>query len=179
MTERWATKASARDAAFYALKFLAQVLAPTEDFGRPGQGGQSSSEAYSARDDFLLNRPWVLYFAALVVWCYGYALEGHIVPAPPELATPAEQERDMRQYLDRVAGVRAPDDLDTITGRNRCLGLLMILKESFNVTRWELLHEAANLLGSCINKLRNANPVVTPQQGTPLGAGRMGSVGSF
>jgi len=156
MTERWATKASARDATFYALKLLSQVL--LGDDGSPDQGAQE----YSARDDFLLNRPWVLYFAALVVWSYGYALEGPITPSPPVLATPADQRRDMREFLRRVGGVREPNDLETITGRNRCLGLLMTLRDSFAKTRWELLQEAANLLDSCIQKLK------TPVVGRPV-----------
>jgi hypothetical protein len=155
MTERWATKASARDATFYALKFLAQVMLP--DDSTPPQGGQciGNGLGYCAREDFLLNRPWVLYFAVLVVWSYGYALEGPITPFPV-LATVAEQHKDMQGFLERVGGVREPNDLETMTGRNRCLGLLMTLKTSFLNTRWELLHEAANLLESCITKSKAA-----------------------
>jgi len=165
--EKWATRASARDSAFYALKFITTVLIP------PTAGDDSidnriyghaspilpqayDSDRYIARDDFLLNRPWVLYISALVVWCYGFALEGPIQPAPREedFATYEQRERDMRDYLDRVAGVRAPDDLENVTGKNRCLGLLLILKESFASTRWELTHEAAGLLGNAAMKLR-------------------------
>lgn len=169
--ERWATKASARDAAFYALKFIAQVLIPPDD---PVDGvnsrlyGHASPilpqafvhNQYMARDDFLLNRPWVLYISALVVWCYGFALEGPIKPPPSEddFVTYRQKEQDMREYLVRVAGVRAPDDLENVKGKNRCLGLLMILKESFESTRWELTHEAAGLLGNACLKLRGVEP---------------------
>ncbi|KAK2783767.1 hypothetical protein FQN52_009511 [Onygenales sp. PD_12] len=157
MTERWAGKAAARDAAFFALKFLAQVLIPNE---RRGIGfsalGYPGLKEYAARDDFLLNRPWVLYFAALVVWSYGYALDGPITPPIPELLTPEEQRNDMYEFLNRVGGVRTPGDLLELRDRNRCLGLLMVLRETFTLTRWELLHEAASLLGSCIDKLRGA-----------------------
>ncbi|KIW63851.1 hypothetical protein PV04_08823 [Phialophora macrospora] len=166
--ERWATKASARDAAFYALKFIVQVLIPPDGDGLDGISGRLYGHAspilpqafehnqYIARDDFLLNRPWVLYISALVVWCYGFALEGPIKPPPSEadFGTWEKKEQDMRQYLDRVAGVRAPDDLENVKGKNRCLGLLMILKESFESTRWELTHEAAGLLGNACSKLR-------------------------
>jgi hypothetical protein len=161
ITERWATRASARDAAFYALKFLAQVLIPPYEGDRFGHASPIlplafEQNQYYARDDFLLNRPWVLYFSALVVWCYGYALEGPITPTPTDdqFATAEQRDQDMRDYLDRVGGIRAPDDLEGVKGKNRCLGLLMILKESFSLTRWELTHEAANLLGNCINKLK-------------------------
>ncbi|KAK2734202.1 hypothetical protein FQN57_001856 [Myotisia sp. PD_48] len=155
MTDRWATKASARDAAFYALKFLAQVLLPDDNRSDPtcGSVGNMTALEYTARDDFLMNRPWVLYFAALVVWSYGFALDGPIIPVP-ELSHPALQRQDMYAYLERVGSVQRPDDLDRISDRNRCMGLLMVLRENFVNTRWELLHEAANLLGNCIEKLK-------------------------
>jgi hypothetical protein len=174
MTERWATKASARDATFYALKFLSKVLIPDDTSpvssnatGRPSNSSTNglatglsggitdpSDPTYSARDDFLLNRPWVMYVAALVVWCYGYALEGAITAPLPDVSTPAMQEKDMRAFLERVGGVMTPDDLGNIRGRNRCLGLLMVLRERFRGTRWSLLHEASVLLESCCRKLR-------------------------
>ena len=164
--KRWATKASARDAAFYALKFIAQVIVPPKEEG--GLDGRHYGHAspilpqafeqnqYIARDDFLLNRPWVLYVSAMVVWCYGYALEGPITPTPrnEDYDTYSKKEKDMMSYLDRVAGVHAPDDLEGIKGKNHCLGLLMILKDSFGSTRWELTHEAAGLLGNACNKLK-------------------------
>jgi hypothetical protein len=161
MTERWATKASARDATFYALKFLSQVLIPDDApvssnaTGRPSNGIVDPSDpAYSARDDFLLNRPWVMYLAALVVWSYGFALDGPITAPLPDVSTPAAQERDMRAFLERVGGVLMPNDLDEVRGRNRCLGLLMVLRERFRGTRWELLHESGALLESCCEKLK-------------------------
>jgi hypothetical protein len=167
--ERWASKASARDAAFYALKFIAQVIVPPSEVTQDGvldsrHYGHASpilpqafeQNQYIARDDFLLNRPWVLYISALVVWCYGFALDGPIVPTPQaeDYDTYEKRERDMMGYLGRVAGVRAPDDLEGVEGKNRCLGLLMILKDSFGSTRWELTHEAAGLLGNACLKLR-------------------------
>ncbi|ETN41718.1 uncharacterized protein HMPREF1541_03654 [Cyphellophora europaea CBS 101466] len=175
--ERWAGKASARDAAFYALKFIAQVIIPPEgleslqgtgtgpaSLGLSRYYGHASpilpqafeQRMYIARDDFLLNRPWVLYISALVVWCYGFALEGPISPHPKseDFDSYEKKERDMLDYMTRVAGVRAPDDLEQVTGKNRCLGLLMILKDSFGSTRWELTHEAAGLLGNACLKLR-------------------------
>ncbi|KAL2867196.1 putative C2H2 finger domain protein [Aspergillus lucknowensis] len=147
MVDRWATKASARDATFYALKFLSECLLDNHH-GDPDLEG----ELYCGREDYLLNRPWVIYVAALVVWCYGYALDGPIADAP-ELATVAEQRQDMQAFLRRVGGVREPSDLENMKGRNRCLGLLMILRDGFANARWELLAEAASLLSSCIDKL--------------------------
>ena len=143
MTERWATKASARDATFYALKVLSKSLLEHDCFG----------SEYSARDDNSLNRPWVLYMAALVVWSYGYALDGPLKTSTP-LATKAEQYNDMQTFLRRVGGAKDPNELGMMTQRNQCLGVLMILRDSFMESRWELLEEAAGLLGSCIEKLR-------------------------
>jgi Fungal specific transcription factor domain len=158
MVNRWARTASARDAAYHALKFLIQVLVPPRE---PAGGVNILPHAldeqnhYQARDDFLLNRPWVLYFSALVVWCYGFALEGPLAPPPPEsaFATIEQRDNDMNAFLDRVGGVTRPEDLEPMQGRNRCLGLLMVLRESLRVTRWELTHEAAFLLQNCIDKL--------------------------
>ncbi len=153
----WAPKPSARDATFFSLKFLAQVLTPG---GASSQCSSTSTRnagptGYSARDDFLLNRPWVLYFAALIVWSYGYALDGALA-SPPDMSTPEQQIFDMRLFLGRVGGVAKPDDLETTRDRNACMGMLYILQDMFRKCRWELLHEAANLLGNCINMLRGS-----------------------
>ncbi|KAF4771285.1 hypothetical protein N7455_005982 [Penicillium solitum] len=143
-TEKWATKASARDATFYALKFLAACF--LDPATPPGE--------YAARDDYLLNRPWVMYFAALVVWTYGFALDGPLRPLPI-LMTVADRERDMQAFLHRMGEIQEPNELEAMSGRNGCLGLLMILRDSFAKPRWELLGEAARLLDSCIAKLQS------------------------
>ena len=151
----WAPKASARDATFFALRFLAQVLTPDiySNQSNSTLGNPSSRFEYSARDDFLLNRPWVLYFAALIVWSYGYALDGPLWQ-PPTLSTVDEQVQDLRKFLKRVGGVNKPDDLEHLQGRNECMGMLMLLRDMFYRCRWELLHEAANLLNNCIDMLQ-------------------------
>ncbi|MCJ1470706.1 hypothetical protein MMC07_009353 [Pseudocyphellaria aurata] len=153
--EHWAPKASARHATFYALKFLAQLLIPDAGISQrsPGAGGMTDGPEYSAKDDSLLNRPWVLYFAALTVWSYGYSLDGP-VRSVPELLTYEQQAYDMRQYLRRVGGVKSPGDLEHMRDRNACMGMLYILREMFDKCRWELVHEAAQLLSNCIDMLR-------------------------
>ena len=142
MRDSWAPSARARDATYHAHKFLQQVLIPDE------QG-----QRYIAREDFLLNRPWVLYFAALITWSYGYALEGKITTSLPPLDTEAQRYADMETFLRRVRGVDGPGDLQTIWGRNQCVGLLLVLRDMFQKTRWELLHEAAKLLTRCVDTL--------------------------
>jgi hypothetical protein len=166
MKEAWAPTARARDATFYALRFLSQVLMPAEH-GSPHHGPAShvardSSGLYSARDDFLLNRPWVLYFATLIVWSYGFALDGPIKPIYA-LNSPDQVVKDMRGFLNRVGGVRAPDDLANITNRNACLGLLVLMRDTFGKTRWELLHEASKLLNKCIEMLAGGQQIILPQ----------------
>lgn len=153
MKDTWAPSAKARDAAYYALKFLTSVLlseGPSAGGGTPQPNGHGQAdEPYSARDDLLLNRPWVLYFSALVVWCYGHALEGPC----PRAAVPAsrqEQVRQMREYLAKYGSVQSPDALRTMKGINNNSALLLVLEATFQVSRWELLHEGAMLLNNCI-----------------------------
>jgi len=155
--ENWAPRPSARHATFYALKFLAQVLMPdtTSSHRKAAKNGTEGFTPYSARDDFLLNRPWVLYFASLIVWSYGYALDGP-VRAVPNLSSLEQQTYDMRAFLTRVGGIQAPSELEQMRDRNACLGMLYVLQAMFEKCRWELLHEAARLLGNCIEMLRGS-----------------------
>jgi hypothetical protein len=160
MKEGWAPTARARDATFYALRFLSKVLLGDADTAGSGSSAPAPNSTlpkdftYSAREDYLINRPWVLYFATLIVWSYGYALDGPISP----LYTLKNQQQvveDMQGFLRRVGGVRAPDDLSSVANRNACLGLLMLMRDTFGNTRWELLHEAGRLLNNCISMLSN------------------------
>ena len=155
MQKDWAPSARARDATFYALRFLCEVLIPEEElvFKRPQQPPQQPTFTYSARDDYLLNRPWVLFFAALTVWAYGYASDGPIRPSNYTLTSPQLQIFDMQRYLIRMGGVATPDDLASLKDKNSCLGLLLLLRERFQQPRWELLHEASETLSSCIDLL--------------------------
>ena len=141
----WAPSARARDATFYALKFLCSVLVPNEvDVGigppRPAGYNRADGELYEARDDALLNRSWVMYFAALVVWSYGFALEGACANIE-QPTTDEEKLQRMREYLIKFGNVRDPNELRSMRGLNNNTPLLMVLKKSFQSTRWELLHE--------------------------------------
>lgn len=152
MKDVWAPTARARDATFYALRFLSAVMVPEEHNMGPSNNSPSTGFNYSARDDFLLNRPWVLYFATLIVWSYGYALDGP-VKSPYHLGKYEDKVTDMVRYLQRVGGVRSPEDLTKVPDRNACLGLLILMRDMFKKTRWELLHEASSLLTKCIETL--------------------------
>lgn len=156
--EQWAPKPSARHATFHALKFLAEVLTPDAKNSKrsPRAGGITDFLEYSAKDDFLLNRPWVLYFAALTVWSYGYALDGQL-RSVLELSTFEQQFLDMRRFLERVGGINTPANLEHMPNRNGCMGLLYVLRDLLGNCRWELAHEAANLLSNCIGMLRGTS----------------------
>jgi hypothetical protein len=173
----WAPSARARDAVFYALRFLREVLMPEDDQHQSPSSNNTNNNnnpyprasphnqptfTYSARDDYLLNRPWVLYFAALIVWAYGYALDGPIRPSNYTLSTRELQIADMRMYLSRVGGVKSPDDLENLQNRNSCLGLLLLLRGCFKEPRWELMHDASEIMDKCVGLL-------VPGQGTPGG----------
>lgn len=155
--DNWAHSARARDATFYALKFLCSVLSP-DKVGPPHAGGYHLDEPYEARDDVLLNRPWVLYFAALVVWCYSFALEGPC-PHVAQPTTRQEKLQHMRGYLARYGTIESPANLQHKTGINENTALLMYLRDTFENTRWELLHEGSYLLNNCI--LLNAGGTVS------------------
>ncbi|TGZ81469.1 hypothetical protein EX30DRAFT_371460 [Ascodesmis nigricans] len=165
----WAPTARARDAAFYALRFLGQVLLPEEpvelnfnvdghDTARRGSGAggahsqpqTTGNPVYSARDDHLLNQPWVLYYASLVVWSYGFALEGALRKPVAIPTTPQESYIAMRRFLRTVGGVKSPEELGMLHGKNECLGLLLTLQGMFANCRWELLLEASKLLANCV-----------------------------
>ena len=150
----WVRRPSARDATWYSLKFLKEVLIPPNHDPLTGRliPVLDESQAYSARDDYLLNRPWVLYYAALIVWSYGFARHGAVLNPPP-LTTYREKALDMYEYLERVGGIALPNELEHMTDLNRCLGMLWILRDMFDKCRWELLHEAAKLLKNCIDML--------------------------
>jgi hypothetical protein len=144
----WAPSARARDATYYALKFLCSVLIPGAV--SPSQAAAyHQEEPYQAKDDVLLNRPWVLYFATLVVWCYGFALEGPTPNIPPP-ATQQEKMQQMRNYLITFGSITDPNELRNAKGLNNNTALLLVLKDTFADTRWELLHEGSSLLNNCI-----------------------------
>lgn len=154
MRDQWAPSARARDATFYALRFLSEVLIPEEELSAKRNSDQQTPIfRYSARDDYLLNRPWVLYFALLIVWSYGYALDGALAQSTHSFSTRKSQVLDMQHYLIRMGGVASPDDLEKLNERNACLGLLLLLRESFSHPRWELLQDANAVLGSCVDLL--------------------------
>ncbi|EXJ95678.1 hypothetical protein A1O1_00801 [Capronia coronata CBS 617.96] len=175
----WAKGGSAKIGVWHALQLLRSVLLP-------GTNGGSPRSLYNARDDHLMVRPWSLYYAALVVWSYGFAMDGVLRPFPSLLqpaASPGATSvlshssnhstlnvasdggemqveavvKDAQAFLQTVGAVQSPQQLDLIKdGRNNIVGVLAILEAAFRDSRWELLHEAADLLHNALMLLRGA-----------------------
>ncbi|OAA47599.1 C2H2 finger domain protein [Metarhizium rileyi] len=146
--EQWAPSAKARGATFYALKFLKSVMLP-DGAAFMDTAGPWPEGFYETRYDVLMNRPWVLYFAALVVWCYGYALEGPCGDISRH-NDPDQNQQQMRHFLLRYASISDPNELQVMRGINNNTALLVVLRDSFDNTRWDLLHEGARLMSNCI-----------------------------
>jgi hypothetical protein len=146
--EQWAPSANARDATFHALKLLGSVLLPdpaaSMNAASPWPQGN-----YETRYDVLINRPWVVYFAALIVWCYGYAVEG---PCGDVMHNEGSDDtrHHMKGYLLKYASITAPNELQAARGINNNTALLVVLRDAFDNTRWDLLHEGAHLMRNCI-----------------------------
>lgn len=165
----WVKTLAARSAAFHALQLIKPIvmssLPCTQDF-------------FNCRDDYLLNRGWAIYHSLLVLFTYGFALDGILRPFPTHLhsqmidwpspqlpwsqiQTPTEtlmQARldDARVYLASVGNVKSPDDLHMMqSGRNRLVGLFELFAHSFRLSRWELLQEGAKRLEKAIEILSN------------------------
>lgn len=141
-----------RTSVYYALSFLKSILMPDAKMKR-SQAFDNEDHRYKARDDPLLNRPWVIYYAALVVWCYGFAKEGPTKEPIPPRDRPGAQRRSMEDYLNKFYRYDAKGEyayLAEMEGLNGNTGLLMIVSSCFKDCRWELLKEAQNLLTRCI-----------------------------
>ncbi|KIW14957.1 hypothetical protein PV08_07744 [Exophiala spinifera] len=173
----WSKSPGATIAVYHAIQLLKSVLLSRRDQNKP----------YNARDDYLLMRPWVTYYAALVVWSYGFALDGVLRPFPDILqpiSSPGglsmrshsssqshlhpsydssessleAATRDAQGFLQTVGAVKSPQQLETIRdGRNNVAGLLTAVEISFRDCRWDLLHEAADLLRNAVMLLRGAS----------------------
>lgn len=165
----WVKTSAARSAAFHALQLIKPIVLQST----------SSLDFYNCRADYLLNRSWAIYYSLLVLWSYGYALDGVLRPFPSQLSThqtysspdlswsdqvqtpPVENQsqdrlNDARAYFNSIGNAKSPDDLRMLqSGRNRLVGLLGLFASSFQESRWELLQEGARRLERAIHILRD------------------------
>src|SRR5690606_30176999 len=101
----WAVTPDARRAVFFALRILRATLMLNGIF-----------ENYDAARDFTLCRPWVIYYAALTVWAYGYLRDKPTGPRGWRDWTRAQQIEETTNYL-RMMDVRSPEDLEQVEGK--------------------------------------------------------------
>lgn len=166
----WSATKSASEAAFHAVSYVKKVLileAAPADFANCSDEELTKS-LYNARDDPLFNRAWVLYYATLVLWSYGMALDGVLQPFPSHLTSRSggyqtpDVEQDRATFQDAIEYLRGPmgrarnvADLQHVAGsRNRVVGLIGLVRKSFESSEWELLQEASERLGQAIDMLR-------------------------
>lgn len=144
----WAPTAEARKATFYALRFLCSV------FHNNKEGGDQFCDRdfvldYATSKNALPTHLWVLYSAALVVWCYSYAVDGPTHIAGPMCPSIDDHIQDMQNFLKRAENIKSPEDI-AYHRLNSCAGMLKVLRFILSKGTWELLHEGAELLTTCI-----------------------------
>jgi hypothetical protein len=171
----WATTAAARHAVYYGVRFVSAILLsdalPRWTASQEPNLRQIESMRfcnYSASNDSLLPRPWVLYYCTLVVWAYGFLLDGPCRPFPTFLQidlTHGDQqgydeslrecEHDAKMFLVSMCRYDTPEALvQMLTGRNRLVGLISLVSKALEGSRWELLGEARDRLREVTESLK-------------------------
>lgn len=74
----WIRTSGGRTAVWHALQLLRDTLLPSSS-------NDNDPGTYNARDDHLTHRPWTLYWAGLVVFCWGFMADGLLRPFPSHL----------------------------------------------------------------------------------------------
>lgn len=173
----WVVTASARHAVHYSIRYLKLTLFDPELRQSSESSRRPSSQLWDAQfrgnviaPDVVLIRPWVMYFSALVLWAYGYLLDGPLYPFPENIYKPRvlessipqqtskqvrEMEHDAKTYLHSMGRFAHPNGLQNVpNGRNKVAGLLGVVLTALESSRWELLHEARSRLHNCLDQLR-------------------------
>ena len=148
----WAPTVEARRVTFYALRFLSLVFYESKNRDQGCDRERITNYAASTRL-FPVHR-WVLYSAALVVWCYSYAVDG-----PSHVKTSAgtsidDHIQEMNTFLARTENIKSPEDV-AFHRLNGCAGMLQVLCYIFRIGSWDLLLEGADLLTNCIKLIDN------------------------
>ncbi|KAH8812790.1 fungal-specific transcription factor domain-containing protein [Xylogone sp. PMI_703] len=154
----WAPTTDARAAVFYSIRYLCTVLLPKGSPREVYPPGHDFVPDYAARKSIIPSRCWVLYSAALVVWCFSYAVDGPMTALAPSGTSLKSHINDMNAFLLRVDRIVSPDEL--IHHRlNGCGGLLKVIRYILLQAEWELLREAAELLTNCIELIEKSSGV--------------------
>lgn len=143
----WAPTVEARKATFYAIRCFCSV------FCKSTEGDQVCDRNfiinYATSNTILPMHRWMLYYAALVIWCYSYVVDGPAHIPTSAGSTIDEHIQDMQHFLSSADKIKSPEDV-AFHRLNGCTGLLKVLCYIFRMGTWELLHEGADLLANCI-----------------------------
>lgn len=154
----WAQQSGTRHAILHAFKLLHRVLVEPR-LKKQRSGGfvlvptTSSANAtqnvqYSIRADADPHRPWIMYYAALSIWCFVQALGGSGGKPITSLPGLDGQER-IANYLGHVASLNELDERTAATLYHGLADLLDVLYGIFDEAHWELLKEAQQRLKFC------------------------------
>ncbi|KAF2864455.1 hypothetical protein K470DRAFT_267300 [Piedraia hortae CBS 480.64] len=169
----WAHSARAREVVLTACRWLNGLLILTQANMDDSSADPSRVYlAYSATSDHVLNRPYVLFFATLLVWAYGFALDG-VLGGGGDAADLANLARnghfatnqvaqvaadfailsDVRNFLFKMSQVRSSSGLAHLTGRNQSAALLRLVGTLLRELKWELGRDSALVLDGCLGIL--------------------------
>ncbi|EQL00315.1 zinc finger domain-containing protein type domain containing protein [Ophiocordyceps sinensis CO18] len=152
----WAKQASTRHAVLHAFKLLHCVLVEPHPRRRTSlDDAQPVAIQYSLRNETDPHRPWIMYYAVLVIWAFVQAVgrpPGKGFPLRPSQMAHSTYAR-MAEYLSAVAGL---SDLDEATAAALHEGLPELLDAMEGILEeadTELLREARERLSVCKDML--------------------------
>ncbi|KFZ11248.1 hypothetical protein V501_04857 [Pseudogymnoascus sp. VKM F-4519 (FW-2642)] len=120
----WAPTMEARKATFYAIRFLCSVFCKSTESNQVCDHNFITN--YATSNTTLPIHRWVLYYAALVVWCYSYVADGpaHV---PASLGSTIDDHiQDMQHFLRSTERIKSPEDV-AFHRLNGCTGMLKVL----------------------------------------------------
>lgn len=162
----WAYQASTRHAVIHALKLLYRVLVDPRPkkksqlnvFAAAQQQQQPTPPTpvpmaiqYSIRSETDPHRPWIMYYAALSIWCYVQALGGPPIYTPAAVRLPqgSEIEKRVAEYLQDTSSKEDLDPRIMTRLRDGLPQLLDTLQGILTDAPSELLKEAVDRLRVC------------------------------
>ncbi|KAK7202781.1 fungal-specific transcription factor domain-containing protein [Myxozyma melibiosi] len=165
----WAISERAPDAAFHAAQGLYEAIVVGD------LGSYYRAEGYVAGQDAFVHRAYILAHSAMLVWAYGYCLEGpesgalgerdrEVAAAAAAGRVPAtstsegEDERAIgaaepgRAFLERMCACGTAREMAKLRGKSRTVGLLRVVIEALQSSKWQLVHEVCDVLKCCIQR---------------------------
>lgn len=119
----WSHREEARHAIYHSLLLVKEAAL--------------NGKRYYAREDNVAVRPWCLFNAIMVLWCYGEMID--------LLCNNISAVFGAEEYFARMLNaLESKGDVSAYASRTR--GLLLLLSSAFEGCRWELLEEAHQTL---------------------------------